>query len=115
MPDQNPLAPSSPRRLTPPVIPQDLQLIGDELAIKWPDATETFHRLESLRRACPCAGCAGEMDIMGNVSKAAPSPLGPSAFRLRRWIPVGGYGLQLVWDDGHSTGIYSWEYLAKLP
>jgi DUF971 family protein len=28
--------------------------------------------------------------------------------------PVGNYALQLVFDDGHDTGIYSWEYLYHL-
>lgn len=28
--------------------------------------------------------------------------------------PVGQYAIQPVWDDGHSTGIYSWEYLFHL-
>jgi DUF971 family protein len=27
---------------------------------------------------------------------------------------VGNYALQPVWDDGHSTGLYSWEYLRRL-
>ena len=28
--------------------------------------------------------------------------------------PVGNYALQLVFDDGHDTGIYSWDYLHQL-
>jgi len=28
--------------------------------------------------------------------------------------PVGNYALQLVFDDGHDTGLYSWDYLHKL-
>ena len=28
--------------------------------------------------------------------------------------PVGNYALQLVFDDGHDTGIYSWNYLYAL-
>jgi DUF971 family protein len=28
--------------------------------------------------------------------------------------PVGNYALQLVFDDGHDTGIYSWDYLHHL-
>src|SRR5690348_16211654 len=28
--------------------------------------------------------------------------------------PVGNYAVRLVFDDMHSTGIYSWEYLAEL-
>ena len=28
--------------------------------------------------------------------------------------PVGNYALQLVFDDGHDTGLYSWSYLHLL-
>lgn len=28
--------------------------------------------------------------------------------------PVGNYALQLVFDDGHDTGLYSWTYLYEL-
>ncbi|WP_281646074.1 DUF971 domain-containing protein [Parendozoicomonas sp. Alg238-R29] len=28
--------------------------------------------------------------------------------------PVGNYGLKLVFDDGHDSGIYTWEYLRAL-
>ena len=28
--------------------------------------------------------------------------------------PVGNYALQLVFDDGHDTGLYSWDYLYYL-
>lgn len=28
--------------------------------------------------------------------------------------PVGRYALQLVFDDGHDTGLYSWDYLYQL-
>ena len=29
-------------------------------------------------------------------------------------VPVGQYAVKLVFDDGHQTGLYSWDYLAKL-
>ena len=28
--------------------------------------------------------------------------------------PVGNYAVRLVFDDMHSTGIYSWDYLREL-
>ena len=91
--------------------PLDIQRIGDELAIKWDDGTESYIPLATLRRSCPCAGCKGEMDIMGNVYKNPERPLAPNAFELKRISPVGGYALQPVWADGHDTGIFSFDYL----
>ena len=64
--------------------PADIQVIGDQLAIKWDDGSETFLGLEKMRRHCPCASCAGETDIMGNVYKGPDRALGPDAFRLVR-------------------------------
>src|ERR1043166_4574227 len=94
--------------------PVDVQQIGEELAVKWEDGSESFVQLEKLRRHCPCAGCRGEVDVMGNVYKNPPRPLTAEAFRLVRLGRVGGYGVQPVWADGHATGIYSFEYLRRL-
>ena len=94
--------------------PTDIQQIGDELAVKWDDGSETFVSLEGLRRHCPCAGCKGEVDIMGNVYKNPERPFTPESFRLVRITNVGGYALQPVWGAGHSTGIYSYEYLKRV-
>jgi len=96
------------------VKPVDLQLIGNELAIKWDDGGESFVALEQLRRACPCAGCQGEVDVLGQLHKGPDRALSPAAFVLRSWIAVGGYGIQPTWGDGHSSGIFSFDYLRKL-
>ena len=94
--------------------PIDIQTIGDELAIKWDDGTESYVRLDKLRRHCPCAGCKGEMDIMGNLYKNPDRPLTPAAFQLVRLANVGGYALQPAWGDGHTTGLYSFDYLRRV-
>src|SRR5690242_4266587 len=96
------------------VRPLDFQQIGSELAIKWSDGSESFISLEKLRRSCPCAGCKGEVDIMGNVYKGPDRPLSSEAFRLIRIVPVGGYALQPFWADGHTTGLYSFDYLKRV-
>ena len=94
--------------------PIDIQTIGEELAIKWDDGTESYVRLDKLRRHCPCAGCKGEMDIMGNLYKNPDRPLTPAAFQLVRLANVGGYALQPAWGDGHTTGLYSFDYLRRV-
>ena len=93
--------------------PLDVQQIGEELAVKWEDGSESFITLEKLRRACPCAGCKGEVDVMGNLYKNPERPLTPAAFRLVRIERVGTYALQPVWGDGHATGIYAFDYLRR--
>ena len=94
--------------------PTDIQQIGGELAIRWDDGTECFIPLEKLRRSCPCAGCKGEVDVMGNLHRGPERPFDPSSFRLVRVAHVGGYGIQPAWGDGHGTGIFSYDYLKRV-
>lgn len=39
---------------------------------------------------------------------------GKRAVEIRSLEPVGSYAVQPVFSDGHSTGIYSWDYLYEL-
>ena len=94
--------------------PLDVQQIGEELGIKWDDGSESFIPLEKLRRACPCAGCKGEVDVMGNLYKNPDKPLSPAAFKLARIERVGGYALKPVWRDGHQTGLFAYDYLRRV-
>ena len=94
--------------------PVDFQFIGRELAVKWDDGGESFILLEKLRRACPCAGCKGETDILGNLHKNPGEPLTARSFEILRIGRVGGYAIQPVWADGHATGLFSFEYLKQI-
>jgi DUF971 family protein len=94
--------------------PLDIQQIGRELAIKWEDGSESFIDFEKLRRACPCAGCKGEVDIMGHLHKGPEIPLAENSSDLRVLNRVGTYAIQPVWGDGHSTGLYSFDYLKRI-
>jgi DUF971 family protein len=93
--------------------PLDIQQIGDELAIKWDDHSESFIKLEKLRRLCPCAGCNGEKDIFGNLYKNPARPYSAKSFQLARLAYVGGYALQPHWADGHGSGLYAYDYLKR--
>jgi len=93
--------------------PVNIQQIGEELAISWNDGGESFLSLEDLRRACPCAGCGGEPDVLGNISRPHVT-YSDASFALKGFGIVGGYALQPTWGDGHNTGIYSFQYLRRL-
>ncbi len=93
--------------------PKNIQQIGDELAIVWTDGTESYFNIELLRRACPCAACGGEPNVLGRIARPHVSYTEKS-FQLRGFDIVGGYALQPRWADGHSTGIYSFTYLRRL-
>jgi DUF971 family protein len=93
--------------------PTNVQQIGNELAIQWNDGTESYLDLQFLRRACPCAACGGEPDVLGNVMRPDVS-YSENSFELAGFQVVGGYALQPRWADGHDTGIYSFQYLRRL-
>lgn len=40
--------------------------------------------------------------------------VGKREVEIRSLEPVGSYAVQPTFSDGHSTGIYSWEYLYEL-
>ena len=94
--------------------PTDIQLIGEELAIKWDDGSESYITFEKLRRACPCAGCKGEVDVMGQLHKGPEQPLSPRSFKLVRIDYVGTYALQPVWADGHSSGLFTFDFFKAI-
>lgn len=93
--------------------PTNIQQIGHELAIQWNDGTESYFKLEMLRRVCPCAACGGEPDVLGNIARPLVS-YNEKSFELTGFQVVGGYALQPRWADGHNTGIYSFTYLRRL-
>lgn len=90
-----------------------IAVVGEQFAIHWNDGAESFFSLEELRLACPCAACGGEPDVLGRVNRPSRD-YNSSSFKLQEFGPVGGYGLQFRWADGHSTGIYSFAYLRRL-
>jgi len=69
--------------------------------------------MSDLRDACPCAHCSGEQ-IMGQVVFPGMKTLAPGMNELKALTPVGNYGIQASWKDGHDTGIYSFDMLRKV-
>ena len=70
--------------------------------------------LRLLRLSCPCAFCSGESDVFGNIYKGEEKQLASLSFTLKSYSFVGLYGLRLVWGDGHSDGIYVFDFLKHL-
>ncbi len=90
------------------------EIVNDLLLIQWSDKTDSAIPLTILRDNCPCAGCAGEKDVLGNSYIGPPKKLTEHSYRLKGLQPVGYYGLQPFWSDGHSTGIYTIDFLKTL-
>lgn len=80
--------------------------------ITWLDNHRSSYGFEFLRWSCPCAICRGEGGKPGVL--ATTERLMPEQIELTDVGPVGNYAMSITWKDGHSTGIYSWEYLRHL-
>lgn len=93
--------------------PQEMQLVGDELAIRWQDGREDFIKHEALRAASPSALNKGEYDIFGNKYGGDSRTSFPGV-RLKGWRYVGNYAVQLEFTDGHNSGLYKWSLLREL-
>lgn len=93
--------------------PVDIQIIGEEVAVRWDDGLETYLPFERLRAASPSASNQGERDIFGNQYGGG----GPRKFpgvRVVGWDRVGNYAIRFDFSDGHNSGLYSYDYLRTL-
>ena len=93
--------------------PEQLDLIGTEVAIKWNDGTEDFFSMEGLRAASPSAENKGERDLFGNVHGASSQTEFPGV-TVVSWTPIGGYAIRFDFSDGHRTGLFSFDYLKRI-
>lgn len=76
-----------------------------ELLVQWSEAEQVISHAR-LRGACPCSQCRAAR-LKGAISLVRED------VRVAR-IEAQGYGVQLVFSDGHERGIYPWSYLRSL-
>jgi DUF971 family protein len=94
-----------------------------------PDPWPTEIRLDREKRALSVAFDTGESftlpaellrvmspsaEVQGHSPEQRVTVPGKRSVRIREVVPVGNYAVQIVFDDGHSTGFYRWSYLAEL-
>jgi DUF971 family protein len=84
------------------------------VTIEWSDGHKSLHSNKRLREACPCAACVGEPPAIG-VSRVIPLIVAaPEGVFAERYSMVGRYAIAFAWSDGHSSGIYSYDYLLAM-
>ncbi len=87
----------------------DVSLSGG-VEIDWKDGHRSEYTLEYLRRRCPCASC-GTGSHQPAEPPATAFQMYKKSLRMEGVEPVGRYALRFLWNDGHSSGIYSFEHL----
>lgn len=93
--------------------PSRVEVIGNTLSLQWSNGAETYLEASLLRSQSPSAENKGESDIFGQVSGAQPKTDFPN-IGILKISSVGNYAIRILFSDGHSTGIFSWEYLKSL-
>ncbi len=78
------------------------------VTITWDDGHVSTFGLEDLRTNCLCAECRGLREQGRSAWAQAP---GAPPLRIEKAKEVGNWGLNFEWNDGHTTGIYTWEIL----
>jgi DUF971 family protein len=90
------------------------------IKIDWKDGHHSDYSLGYLRDECPCATCTGahgtEPQKTNYSAKAPASPfqMYKPSIKMDNVEPVGNYAVKIYWNDGHSTGIYSYDHLRKI-
>lgn len=78
------------------------------LELRYADGSEYSLPAEFLRVYSPSA------EVRGHGKGQEVLQTGKRFVKIDKIQPVGHYAVQLHFDDGHNTGIYSWEYLREL-
>jgi DUF971 family protein len=90
---------------------------GQGMDIDWKDGHHSHYTFAWLRDACPCATCNEEREGSGRkighpaAAKPGALPMYKDPTRPLEVTPVGRYAISFHWNDGHTTGIYSWDFL----
>ena len=90
--------------------PTEIRLAKDKasLAVVFEDGQRFELPAELLRVLSPSA------EVQGHSPEQRVTVGGKRNVRIAEVRPVGNYAVQLIFDDGHDTGYYRWEYLYEL-
>jgi DUF971 family protein len=78
------------------------------LEVAFDDGSRFELQFEYLRVFSPSA------EVRGHGPGQETLQLGKHEVMVKSVDPVGNYAVRLVFDDGHDSGIYTWEYLREL-
>ncbi len=109
-----------PPEATEPVKVRVLKTEGTGMVIDWRDGHQSHWSFPWLRLACPCATCHEEREKEGRAP-GEPKPAAATGLLPMYKAParpdsaqqVGRYAISFSWNDGHTSGIYSWDYLRR--
>ncbi len=112
---------TSPTTAIPPSEPDHIAISKSRgVKVDWKDGHHSDYTVGYLRDNCPCATCTGahgttpEKTNYSTPAAAGPFPMFKPALRMNEVEEVGHYAIRIVWSDGHSAGIYSFDHLRRI-
>ena len=84
----------------------------DHLLIVWSDGRRSVFTWGFLREHCPSV--VPYRSRKAKTTADGPEATGSSAAAPASMEPVGRYAYHITWNDGHTSGIYSFEHLLAL-
>jgi len=96
-------------------VPTALARVADGVEITWSDGVRSAYKPRLLRDACPCATCREKRvqpAVANPLQVLSPAEVAPLAIVGMK--PVGQYAYSIEFSDGHSSGIYTLDYLREL-
>lgn len=78
------------------------------LEVAWPDGRRDALAFEYLRVHSPSA------EVQGHGPGQDVLQIAKENVQVMAVDPVGHYAVRLVFDDGHDSGLYTWQYLREL-
>jgi DUF971 family protein len=82
------------------------------MQIEWEGGHRSTYAGDQLRWACPCAECRGEAGAPGRLARV--KSLLDEELRIQDVTLIGQYALQIGFESGHATGLYTFSYLRSL-
>ncbi len=91
-------------------VPTEIKLhqASRKMEIAFDDGKRFELSYEFLRVHSPSA------EVRGHGPGQETLQVGKKNVEIKALEPVGTYAVQIVFSDGHETGIYSWDYLYRL-
>jgi len=87
---------------------------GEGVEIVWSDGHASRYDFPYLREQCPCALCRDEREQKEKTASSNPFPMFKPRVTADSASAVGNYAIQIKFNDGHATGIYSFDCLREL-
>ncbi len=91
------------------LVPEEIRLTdkGRELIVTFENGEQFIFTAEFLRVCSPSA------EVQGHHPSQRKTVPGKRHVKIDKIEPAGNYAVRLIFDDGHDSGIFTWDYFLE--